>query len=143
MWIANFEDGSSTDSKKMFWTQLHEDQRTKGKLMKGLQLSHPFLPRLYLNLNGYDRYYYVQDAIGIMQGSQVPIVIAEIIGAHDLKLGTAVEVRLSRTGSVNVKLYSVRIFKYSPSILFKGSPVGEPSYTVTEGEAQEAHTHVS
>jgi len=117
MWIANFSDGSAIDSKKAFWNKLP----INGRKMTGVQLTHPYLPRLYLCLNGYDKYYFTTEAIAIVNGTQSVNIIAEIIGAHDLKLGVAVEVRLARSGSVNVKTYPLNAFKYSPEILYDGN----------------------
>jgi hypothetical protein len=116
MWVANFEDGSSVSSKKSFWNQLSREKK-----MAGIQLSHPYLPRLWLCLSGYDRYYYTQEAVVILNGTQNVNVVAEIIGAHDLKLGVAVEVRLARTGNVNVRTYPVSIYKYALEILYDGN----------------------
>lgn len=116
MWLVNFADGSTTDSKKLFWNRL-----PRNKKISGIQLSHIYLPRLYLCLNGYDRYYFTTEAIAAMNGTQSVNVVAEIIGAHDLRLGVAIEVRLARTGNVNVRTYPVSIFKYSPEILYDGN----------------------
>jgi hypothetical protein len=120
MWVANFEDGSSESSKKAFWTQLSREKR-----MSGLQLSHPYLPKLWLCLNGYDRYYFTQEAIASPSGTQTINIISEIIGAHDVKLGVGVEIRLARTGNVDVRTYPISIFKYSPEILYDGNSRGE------------------
>jgi hypothetical protein len=116
MWLANFSDGSTKSSKQTFWNQLPKDSK-----MTGLQLSHPYLPKLWICLNGYDRYYFTQEAIATMNGTQSVSVVAEIVGAHDLKLGVAVEVRLARTGNVNVRTYPISAFKYSPEILHDGN----------------------
>lgn len=116
MWQVNFADGTTTDSKKQFWNRL-----PRNKKIAGIQLTHVYLPRLYLCLNGYDKYYFTTEAIAAMQGTQAVNVIAEIIGAHDLRLGIAVEVRLARSGNVNVRTYPVSIFKYSPEILYDGN----------------------
>lgn len=116
MWLANFEDGTAIDSKKCFWTQLPKEKR-----LTGLQLSHPLLPRLWLCLNGYDRYYFTTEGIAAMAGIQNVNIIAEMIGAQDLKLGVGVEVRLSRTGNVNVRTYPISTFKYSAEILHDGN----------------------
>jgi hypothetical protein len=128
MWMANFEDGSSESSKKAFWTQL-----PRGKRMSGLQLSHPYLPKLWLCLNGYDKYYFTQEAIASPSGTQTISIIAEVIGAHDVKLGIGVEIRLARTGNVNVRTYPMSIFKYSPEILYDGNRgAKEPEMGVME-----------
>lgn len=116
MWLVNFADGSCTDSKKGFWNRLPRDKK-----IAAIQLSHIYLPRLYLCLGGYDRYYFTTEAIAAINGTQSVNVIAEIIGAHDLRLGVAVEVRLARSGNVSVRTYPVSIFKYSPEILYDGN----------------------
>lgn len=132
MWTANYEDGESISSKKAFWNRL-----PRNKKLKGIQLSHLYLPRLWLCLSGYDRYYYTQEAIAIMNGTQTVNVVAEIIGAHDLKLGVAVEIRLARTGNVTVRTYPVSIFKYASEILYDGNrDDGVIGVAVTERPAE-------
>lgn len=115
MWTANFEDGSTISSKKKFWDQMSRDKR-----LTGIQLSHPHLPKLYICLADLDRYYFTQEAVAALQGSQTATVVAEIIGGHDLKLGVGIEVRLAYTGNVSSRIYPVSVFKYSPNILYEG-----------------------
>lgn len=131
MWLANFEDGSAISSKKMFW-----DRIPAGKRMTGLQLSHPHLPKLFVCLSDLDRYYFTQEAVAFLQGSQTPTVVAEIIGGHDLRLGVGVEVRLAYTGNVSTRMYPLERFKYSPKILYEGIGNGKPlKVEVAQSEA--------
>lgn len=129
MWQASFEDGTSLHSKRTFW-----DQIPRGKRMSGVQLSHPHLPKLFVCLADLDHYYFTQEAVAFLQGSQNPTVVAEIIGGHDLKLGVGIEVRLSYTGSISIRTYPVKSYKYSPAILYEGLGTNgvPPRVTVAE-----------
>jgi len=133
VWTANFEDGTSVNSKQKFWTQLPRDKK-----LSGLQLSHPLIPKMYLCLSGYDLYHFVQEAIAFLE-NPAPNVVAEIIGAHDCKLGVVVEVRLEYTGNVKITTYPVSKFKYSPEILYEGKTVEgrtpRPSVSVAPAES--------
>ncbi len=131
MWLANFEDGSSLSSKNTFWTQIPKDKR-----VSGVQLTHPHLPNLYVNLSSLDEYYFVNEAVSLLMGGSGSRIVAEIIGGHDAKLGVGVEVRLSYTGSINVRIFSWNKFRYSQDILVIGSrngkmPVLETSETAS------------
>jgi len=120
MWNANFEDGSSVNSKQIFWKAL-----PRTKKLAGLQLTHNFFPKVFVSLTDYDRYYFAQEAVSVLGGSSEPTTVAQVIGAHNLRLGVGIEVRLSHTGNISVKTYSVESFKYSPEILREGVGVGE------------------
>jgi len=120
MWLANFEDGSSINSKSCFWTQLKD--QSNGKKLTGVQLSHPLFPNLHLALTDLDRYYFVTEAIQFFPGSgpTAPTVVAEMIGGHNLELGVGVEMRLDYKGSVKSKIYKLEKFKHTQDILVEG-----------------------
>jgi hypothetical protein len=115
VWTANFEDGSSATSKSTFWTQLPKDKK-----MTGLQLRHPLLPNLYLNLSNMDQFYFVTEAIQFMSSSNSETVVAEVIGGVDLELKIVTEIRLDYTGSVKVRTKSIDSYNYSKDILIPG-----------------------
>jgi len=120
MWLVNFEDGTSVSSKQIFWDKLPKEKR-----ITGVQLSHPHLPKLYICLTDYDRYYFTQEAVAFY-GASNGTVVAEVIGGHDLKLGVGIEVRLEYTGNITIKTYPVSRFKYSQSILYEGKGTRKP-----------------
>jgi hypothetical protein len=133
MWLANFEGGLAISSKRSFWDRLPREKR-----MTGVQLSHPYLPKLFVCLSDLDRYYYTQEAVAFLQGGQSATVVAEIIGGHDLKLGVGVEVRLSYTGSVSIRTYPLERYKYSPKILYDGLGNGRPPKVEVVADAPES-----
>lgn len=117
MWLANFEDGTAITSKTTFWTQLNKEKK-----LTGLQLKHPMVPNLFLNLKALDAYYFAQEAMASPQfeDPSKPVVLAEIIGGHDLLLKVGIEIRLDMRGSVKVTPYALESFRYSPQILVPG-----------------------
>lgn len=114
MWLANFEDGTSVTSKETFWTQLRRDKK-----LTGLQLSHPHLPKLFISLTGMDAYYFVTEAVQLLNTGSTTVV-AEIIGGHNTELGVATEIRLNYTGGVKVRSYPIKSYRYSKDILVPG-----------------------
>jgi hypothetical protein len=114
MWHANLADGKSISSKNMYWTDIKPEM-----VVKSVQLSHPRIPNLNLCLSGYDRYYFSKEAVQLLEVGKTNVV-AEVIGAHDLKLGIGVEIRLDYTGTVKVRSYPVSDFKWAPDILREG-----------------------
>lgn len=127
MWIADFADGSeSVSEERMYWTDLPTDRK-----LSSLQLKHPYLPKLFVRLSHYDRYYFVKE--GVASFGHQGTVVAEAIGAHDLKLGVGVEVRLEYSGNLRVLTYPVKHFKNDSSILRNGRVNGaKPTCEVTE-----------
>lgn len=130
MWLANFVDGSSVSSKSTFWTQL-----PKEKKISGLQLSHPHFAKLFLNLAGMDKYYFLAEAIALIPqngAGSTPSVVAEVIGGHDIELGVGIEIRLDYTGNVRVRHYAIPLYRYSQEILFDGAVSQRGKVTVAE-----------
>jgi hypothetical protein len=115
MWLANFEDGSTVSSKAMNWTDLPTDKR-----ITGIQLVHPGIRNLYLNLSeDYDQFFFLKEAAAVaLQPGQV---VAEIAGGINLELRIATEVRMeSLTGNVFVHTYKLSEFRYAQQILRSG-----------------------
>lgn len=114
MWLANFEDGSTISSKTSTWMDLPADRR-----ITGVQLLHPGIHKMYLNLSSdYDKYYFVCEAAAVaLQPGQV---VAEIIGGINEELGVVVEIRMEFTGNIFIRHFSASEFKYAKNILKEG-----------------------
>jgi hypothetical protein len=122
VWLANFEDGSTVSSRLMNWTDLPTD-----KLITGIQLVHPGIRNLYLNLSeDYDQFFFLKEAAAVaLQPGQV---IAEIAGGINKELGTATEVRMeSVTGNIFVHTYKLNEFRYAQQILRNGKRANHKS----------------
>ena len=118
MWLCNFEDGSTVSSKTANWTDLPIDKR-----ITGIQLVHPGIHNLYLNLSeDYDQFFFLKEAAAVaLQPGQV---VAEIAGGINSELGIATEVRMeSMTGNVFVHTYKLSEFRYAQQILRLGKRV--------------------
>lgn len=127
MWLANLEDGRTISEHKSYWTDLKPETK-----MTGLQLIHPNLPKMFICLSNYDKYYFAREAISTLPSiSGKPRIVAEIIGGHDSSLGIGIEVRLEMSGSVRVKTYPIARFKYAPTILHDGKRNGTPGYAAS------------
>lgn len=118
MFVVNFEDGSSTSSRRTAWLDLPKDKK-----IKSVQLMHPRYPNLYVLLKGHDKFYFMKEAVA--QPGQQGVVVAEIVGGHDNELGVGIEVRVELSGNVIVKHYDRNYFRYAKEILREG--VRDPS----------------
>jgi hypothetical protein len=118
MFVVNFEDGSSTSSRRTTWLDLPKDKK-----IKSVQLSHPRYPNLYVLLKGHDKFYFMKEAVA-RHGEQ-GVVVAEIVGGHDSSLGIGIEIRVELSGNVIVKHYDKNQFRYAAEILREGT--GDPS----------------
>lgn len=117
MWNANLEDGSAVNGASKTWDDLGRDKK-----LTGVQLMHPHVPAVSIGLAGYDQYYYYKEAVAVMQGSQEPTVLAEILGGIDHSLGILVEIRLTYTGSLRVRTRSSEKLGVSTKVLREGKP---------------------
>lgn len=127
MWLANLEDGSTVAETKQYWTDFKKETR-----MTGLVLTHPRIPKIFISLSNYDKYYFAREAIStIGGGSSESRILADIIGGHDEALGIGIEVRMEASGSVKIKSYPIAKFKYSPSILYNGKKNGKADFAIS------------
>lgn len=122
MWLANLDNGESISSKSFHWLALRQKAMEGNKKVSAVQLFHPHIAKLDLTLKHMDFFYFTKEAICSPQSEDpsTPVVIAEIIGAHDLLLNSGVEIRLDYKGSVRVTVYALPKFKYDASILIPG-----------------------
>ena len=117
MWLANYEDGTSTNGVKQHWTDLQKEKR-----ITGLQLIHPRIAGLNIAIRGLDSYYFYNEAVAAIL--QQGVVVAEVIGGHDIAHNSGVEIRMSAEGAVQVKMYDLKMFKHSKEILLPGKGIG-------------------
>lgn len=123
MWLANFEDGSAVTSKQTFWTTLAAAKEGEKKLLTAIQLTHPHYPKLFIGLSNLDKYYFVTEAVQLIQSGQepsAPSVVAEIIGGVDTEFGIVTEIKLDYRGSVRNRIFPFSEYKYSHEILVDG-----------------------
>lgn len=127
MWLANFEDGTSVTQKSAYWTDL---KNLKPNIrMTGVQLQHPLYKLLQINLAGQECYFYVTNAIAmVQQGKADSNIVSEVIGG--IRAGLVTEIILDypkqspngnvSPGSISVDTYLEKDFKWSKDILVKG-----------------------
>lgn len=132
MWQVNFSDGSSVTSKEYYWDRLPKDRK-----LTGVMLSHTRMPDVHICLGDYDRYFWTKEAIAL-RGEENGTVLAEVLGAHDEKLGIVVEARLSVTGTIRIRTYPLSLYKYSQDILREGQ---RKSVTPTSSAGAQLPSH--
>jgi len=119
LWTANMEDGNAAGSASRNWTDLPKDKK-----LTGVQLVIPSMPKIYVCLKNYQKYYFVTEAMA-NPGDRKGKITAEIIGGHDISLGVGTEIRVEVTGAVRVSTYPLDKFKFSQDILRDGTSNGK------------------
>lgn len=133
MFIVHLKDGRTIIEETVVWDEIPDG-------ITSLQLTLPYrrriqledgswkdFPRPTISIQGYDRYYFGNEAIsvfatadGIIRGEQEGMKTAQIIGGIDDKLGIVFQIRVDRNGNIQTNRFPIGSLQIAEHAIRRG-----------------------